>query len=102
MHADFLSRTHIDEVVAAQNEKAITAAIDPFTPTLAQEQALDPDIIKFKQFFIKKSWPLGTSKSDKAHLVPLLIKFFTCNILIWIRLNDFERQRVALYLLLKF
>ena len=79
MPADFLSRTHIDEVVAAQNEKAIAAAIDPFTPTLAQEQALDLDMIKFKQFFIKMSWPLGTSKLDRACLVPLLTNFFTCD-----------------------
>ena len=35
MPADFLSRSKIDD----------KAAIDPFTPTLAQEQAQDPDII---------------------------------------------------------
>jgi regulator of sirC expression with transglutaminase-like and TPR domain len=47
MPADFLSRSKIDEI----------AAIDPFTPTLAQEQAQDPDIIKLKCFHDKAFWP---------------------------------------------
>ena len=102
MPADFLSRSQFDEVVAKNNAKAIAAAIDPFTPSLAEEQASDSDMIKFKQFVVKKSWPLGTSKSDKARLVPLLSKFFTRDGLVWVRLSDFERQRVALYLPLKF
>ena len=59
MPADFLSRSPFDEVVTNINVKA--TANDPFTPTLADEQAADPDMIKFKQFAIKKSWPLGTS-----------------------------------------
>ena len=82
MPADFLSHTHIDEVAAIQNEKAIAAAIDPFTPTLAEEQAADLDMIKFKQFVVKKTWPLGTSKSDKACLLPLLTNFFTVTVLL--------------------
>ena len=102
MPADFLSRTPFDEVARNLNEKAIASAIDPFTPSLSEEQANDSDMIKFKQFVIKKSWPLGTSKSDKARLVPLLSKFFTRDGLVWVRLDDFERQRVALYLPLKF
>ena len=64
MPANFLSRTHIDEV----------AAIDPFTPTLAQEQAADPDMIIFKQFFVHKTWPLGKSKSDKNCLLSFISK----------------------------
>ena len=66
MPADFLSQTNIDEVANAKNAIAIAVAIDPFTPTLAEEQAADPDMIKFKQFFIKKSWPLGM----KAEALP--------------------------------
>ena len=54
MPADFLSRTSFDEVVATRNDKAIAAAIDPFTLTLAEEQASDSDMIKFKQFVVKK------------------------------------------------
>ena len=50
MPADFLSRSQFDEVVAKINAKAIAAAIDPFTPSLAEEQANDSDMIKFKQF----------------------------------------------------
>ena len=86
--------TNIDDVATAQNAKAIAAAIDSFTPTLAEEQAADPDMVKFKHIFVKKTWPLGTSKSDKQCLLPLLDNFFTRNGLAWIRLNDFERQRV--------
>ena len=59
MPAYFLSRSQIDEI----------AAIDPFSPTLAQEQALDPYIIVLKQFHEKSSWPLGTTKADKASIM---------------------------------
>ena len=55
MPADFLSRTTFDDIVTSLNDKAIAAAIDPFTPTLAEEQASDSDMIKFKQFVVKKS-----------------------------------------------
>ena len=54
MPADFLSRSKIDDI----------AAIDPFTPTLAQEQAQDPDIIKLKYFHETSSWPANTTRSD--------------------------------------
>ena len=47
MPADFLSRNPFDEVVSKLNDKAIAAAIEPFSPTLAEEQAADPDMIKF-------------------------------------------------------
>ena len=54
MPANFLSQTNIDDDTEAKNAKAIAAAIDPFTPTLAEEQAVDPEMVKFKQFFVKK------------------------------------------------
>ena len=92
MPADFLSRTKIDEV----------AAIDPFSPTLAQEQALEPDVIKLKHFFEKGTWPPSTSKAEINRISPLLNKFFVRDGCIWIRLNDFERQRTALWLPMKF
>ena len=92
MPADFLSRSQIDEI----------AAIDPFTPTLREEQSSDADIIKLKQFHEKGTWPANTSKADIQKLSPLLNKFFVRDGLIWIRLNDFERQRNALYLPLKY
>jgi hypothetical protein len=92
MPADFLSRTKIDEI----------AAIDPFTPTLAQEQAQDPDVIKIKHFHTNASWPANTSKQDKKRLGPLLSKFFVRDGCIWIRLQDHERQRNALFLPHKF
>jgi hypothetical protein len=92
MPADFLSRSKIDEI----------AAIDPFTPNLAQEQALDPDIVKLKYFHDFQKWPIGTSKKDIQRIAPLLNKFFARDNQIWIRLDDFERQRTALYLPHKF
>ena len=87
MPADFLSRSKIDEI----------AAIDPFTPTLAQEQAQDPDIIKLKCFHDKAFWPRNTSKADKKRIGPLMNKFFVRDGCIWIRLQDHERQRNALF-----
>ena len=45
---------------------------------------------------------MGMSKSDKNHLVPLMDKFLTRDKLIWIKLNDFERQQTVLYLAMKF
>ena len=54
MPADSLSPTPFDEVTTILNVKAIGAAIDPFTPSLAEEeQAADPDMIKFRHFFEK-------------------------------------------------
>ena len=44
MPADFLSQSKINEI----------AAIDPFWPTLAYEQAMDPGIIAHKHFHKKK------------------------------------------------
>ena len=92
MPADFLSRSKIDEI----------AAIDPFSPTLAQEQSVEPDIIKLKYFHEKGAWPAGTSKSEIQRIKPLLDKFFVREGCIWIRLHDFERQRTALFLPSKF
>ena len=92
MPADFLSRNKIDEI----------AAIDPFTPDLAHEQALDSDIVKLKHFHENNKWPLGTSKKDIQRIAPLLNKFFVRDRQIWVRLDDFERQRTALYLPIKF
>ena len=43
MPADFISCKHIVKVAVIKNAKATAAAIDPFTPTLAQ--AADPDMI---------------------------------------------------------
>ena len=92
MPADFLSRSKIDEI----------SAIDPFSPTLAQEQAIDLDIIKLQHFHEKGAWPIQTSKSDIKRLKHLVNNFFVRDGCIWIRLNDFERQRTALFLPLKF
>ena len=92
MPADFLSRSKFDEV----------AAIDPFSPTLAQEQSVDPDLIKLRHFHEKGFWPLHTSKSDIIRLKPLLTRFFVRDGCVWIRLTDFERQRTALFLPVKF
>ena len=36
----------------------------------------DPDMIKWKQLFVKKSWPLGTTKLDKNCLLHLMSNFF--------------------------
>ena len=92
MPADFLSRSKIDEI----------SAIDPFSPTLAQEQAVDQDIVKLQHFHEKGAWPLHTSKSDIKRLKHLVNNFFVREGCIWIRLKDFERQRTALFLPLKF
>ena len=90
MPADFLSRSKIDEI----------SAIDPFSPTLAQ--AVDQDIVKLQHFHEKGAWPLHTSKSDIKRLKHLVNNFFVREGCIWIRLKDFERQRTALFLPLKF
>ena len=92
MPADFLSRSKIEEV----------STIDPFSPSLIHEQALDPDMIALRQFHTSSSWPAGTSKSDKTRTLPLL-KFLTVrNSLVWVCLDDHEHQRTALYLPPKF
>ena len=65
MPADFLSHSKLEEV----------SAIDPFSHSLIHEHALDPDMIALRQFHTSSSWPAGTSKSDKARILPLLIFF---------------------------
>ena len=62
MPADFLSHSKLEEV----------SAIDPFTSSLILEQAQDPDMIALHKFHTTSSWPTGTSKSDKAIILPLL------------------------------
>ena len=61
MPADFLSRSKLE-----------VSAIVAFTPSLIHEQAPDPDIITLRQFHQSSSWPAGTTKSDKARILPLL------------------------------
>jgi len=88
MPADFLSRTRIEEI----------CAIDPFGPDCERLQSQDPDIIKLKHFHTKGFWPVDTSKRDIQRISPMLSRFFVQDNLIWIRLNDYERQRTALFL----
>ena len=92
MLADFLSRSKIDKIYA----------IDPFCPSLAHEQALDPDLVTLRQFHQTSSWPAGTSKLDKARILRLLQKILVRDVLILIKLSDHEHQHIVLYLPPKF
>ena len=66
MPADFLSHSKLEEV----------STINPFTPSLILEQAQqDPEMIALHQFHKSSSWPVGTSKSDEARIIPLFKHF---------------------------
>ena len=51
--------------------------IDPFTPDLFAQQAVDPDVIKLKHFSQHASWPNGTPKSVANRIAPLVSKIFS-------------------------
>jgi hypothetical protein len=92
MPADYLSRY----TIAALNK--FTPQVDPFTPDLQALQAKDPDLIKIQYFFSNGKWPLNTTKAEIRRLLPITTNFVKEKNTIWVRLNDHDYPRVALFL----
>jgi hypothetical protein len=97
MPADYLSRLP-SLPVNAIDQPAI-AAFDPFTPDLQLLQRQDQDLQAIFQFLKNKSWPSSLSKQTIRNLATLAPKvFFDKNKLAWIRLEDHNYPRTALWL----
>jgi hypothetical protein len=92
MPADYLSRY----TIAALNE--FTPQVDPFTPDLQALQAKDPDLVKIQYFFSNGKWPMNTTKAEIRRLLPITTNFVNEKNTIWVRLNDHDYPRVALFL----
>ena len=96
MPADYLSRlpsTKQDHLAE------ITTCFDPFQPELLDLQKSDPDLQKMNHFRLKGEWPAGVSKADANYLQNLAVKLFQdANKIVWIRLDDYQYPRTALFL----
>ena len=90
--ADFLSR----DIVEGLNE--VVNSIDPFGPDLQQLQLADEQLIKINSFQKEGKWPLNTPKSEQKLLLPLTNSLFLDSKAVWIRLNDENYPRTALWL----
>jgi len=92
--ADFLSR----DIVKGLGEVGSVNSIDPFGPDLQQLQLADEQLIKINSFQKEGKWHLNTSKSKKRLLLPLTNSLFLDSKAVWIRLNDKNYPRTALWL----
>jgi transposase InsO family protein len=90
--ADFLSR----DIVEGLNE--VVNSVDPFGPDLQQLQLADEQLIKINSFQKEGKWPLNTPKSEQKLLLPLTNSLFLDSKAVWIRLNDENYPRTALWL----
>ena len=97
MPADYLSR--LPSLPINTLEQPIIAAFDPFTPDLQLLQRQDQDLQAIFQFLKNDEWPASLSKQTIRNLESLAPKvFFDKNKLAWIRLEDHNYPRTALWL----
>ncbi len=97
MPADYLSRLPSLPVNAI--DMPIMAAFDPFTPDLQMLQCQDLDLQAVFQFLKFGNWPESLSKQKIRVLAAFAPKvFFDKNQLAWIRLEDHNYPRTALWL----
>ena len=94
MPADFLSRQFAD---AAVNE--ITEAFDPFQPDLKDLQKEDEDLQIISTYLNTGKWNQNVSKHRLNIYNKIVHKIFQDkNKLVWIRLDDYNYPRTALWL----
>jgi len=80
-------------------EQPSIAAFDPFTPDLQLLQRQDQDLQAIFQFLKNNEWPASLTKQTIRNLATLAPKvFFDKNKLAWIRLEDHNYPRTALWL----
>ena len=94
MPVDYLSR-----LPGAKETVASISAFDPFQADLYDLQMQDEVLQTIQTFKNKIHWPPHLSKQDQAYYKTLTDKVFQDkNKVVWIRLNDFNYPRTALYL----
>jgi hypothetical protein len=94
MPADYLSR-----LPGAKENIASISAFDPFQTDLYDLQMQDEVLQGIQTFRNTNQWPHTIPKQDQAYYTAMIEKLFQDkNKLVWVRLNDFNYPRTALYL----
>ncbi len=94
MPADCLSR-----LPGGKETIANISAFNPFQADLYNLQMQDDDLQMFETFMTKDEWPPNLPKQDRIYFKNLAKKAFQDKSkVVWVRLNDFNYPRTALYL----
>jgi transposase InsO family protein len=94
MPADYLSR-----LPGAKDTVASISAFDPFQADLYELQMQDDALQMLQTFRTKNEWPPHLSKQDQTYYKILTERVFQDkNKLVWVRLDNFNYPRTALYL----
>jgi len=94
MPADYLSR-----LPGAKETIASISPFDPFQTDLYDLQMQDEILQGIQTFRNTNQWPQTIPKQDQAYYTAMSKKLFQDrNKLVWVRLNDFNYPRTALYL----
>jgi transposase InsO family protein len=94
MPADYLSR-----LPGAKDNVASISAFDPFQTDLYDLQMQDEVLQGVQTFRNTGKWPAAILRQDQSYYTAMIDKLFQDkNRLVWVRLNDFNYPRTALYL----
>jgi hypothetical protein len=94
MPADYLSR-----LPGAKENIAGIYAFDPFQADLYELQMQDKILQGIQNFRNTNQWPQMIPKQDQAYYTAIIEKLFQDkNKIVWVRLNDLNYPRTALYL----
>jgi hypothetical protein len=94
MPADYLSR-----LPGTKDAIASISAFHPFQADLYDLQMQDDDLQMLQTFMTKNVWPSNLTKQDQIYYKTLAERSFQDkNKVVWVRLNDFNYPRTALYL----
>jgi hypothetical protein len=94
MPADYLSR-----LPGAKENIASISAFDPFQADLYELQRQDEILQGIQTFRNTNQWPQTIPKQDQAYYTAMIEKLFQDkNKIVWVRLNNFNYPRTALYL----
>jgi hypothetical protein len=94
MPADYLSR-----LPGAKDNIASISAFDPFQTVFYDLQMKDDILQSIQTFRNTGKWPQTIPRQDQAYYTAMIEKLFQDKKkLVWVRLNDFNYPRTALYL----
>jgi hypothetical protein len=94
MPANYLSR-----LPGAEETIANISAFDPFQADLYELQMKDEELQILQTFMTKNEWPSQLSKQEQNYYKILVDKVFQDkNKIVWMRLDNFQYPRTALYL----
>ena len=98
MPADYLSR-----LPGAKENIASISAFDPFQADLYELQMQDEILQGIQTFRNTNQWPQTIPKQDQAYYTAMIDKLFQDkNKIVWVRLNDFNYPRTALFLPMRY